>query len=245
VTIDDQAAIDEQVVVPRPRGRPRLEIDRDAVADAVAELFAEGGYEAVTIPDTAEKLSVSRATLYRTVPTKEDLLGVLYERSTAEITKSVEILIAEVDDPSEQLIQLIRMQSDAAVSMRHYLGVFFGGGGLPADVFERWHGWSRYYESLWIKVVSANMKAGYLDAGDPVVTTRLMLGMILWVSRWYRPGEKITAEHIADTAIHLLHLRPKARLRTSKTTVKAPAVKGVKARAVKSKARVRRDPSAG
>ena len=55
-------------------GRPRLTIDRDAVADAVAELFAEGGYEAVSIVDTAEKLSLSRATLYRTVPTKEDLL---------------------------------------------------------------------------------------------------------------------------------------------------------------------------
>ena len=48
-----------------------------AVADAVAELCAEGGYEAVSIVDTAEKLSVSRATLYRTVPTKEDLLGIL------------------------------------------------------------------------------------------------------------------------------------------------------------------------
>ena len=45
----------------RPRGRPRLTIDRDAVADAVAELFYEGGYEAVSVVDTAEKLSVSRA----------------------------------------------------------------------------------------------------------------------------------------------------------------------------------------
>lgn len=63
---------------PRPRGSPRLDIDKDAVADAVAELFAEGGYAAVAIADTAAKLSVSRSTLYRTVPTKEDLLGILF-----------------------------------------------------------------------------------------------------------------------------------------------------------------------
>jgi AcrR family transcriptional regulator len=65
------------------------------VADAVAELFAEGGYEAVSIPGTAEKLSVSRATLYRTVPTKEDLLGVLFERSTREITQRIRAVIAD------------------------------------------------------------------------------------------------------------------------------------------------------
>lgn len=189
---------------PRPRGRPRLTIDRDAVADAVAELFAEGGYEAVSIVDTAEKLSVSRATLYRTVPTKEDLLGILFERSTRELTDRVKAAIRQSDDPREQLTQLIHLQADGAVQMRSYMPVFFGGGDLPPDVVARWHSWSRQYEKLWMKVVAANMRAGYLDDGDPLITTRLILGMMIWVSRWYRPSEKITPAEIADAAIHVL-----------------------------------------
>jgi AcrR family transcriptional regulator len=188
----------------RPRGRPRLTIDRDAVADAVAELFAEGGYEAVSIVDTAEKLSVSRATLYRTVPTKEDLLGLLLERSTRELEKRARAAIRRFDDPGEQLTHLIRLQVEEAVHMRSYLPVLFGGGGLPADVVARWHIWSRQYEKLWVKVVVANIRAGYLDESNPVITTRLVLGMIIWVTRWYRPSENITAEQIADAAIHLL-----------------------------------------
>lgn len=64
----------------RTRGRPRFEIDRDAVADAVAGLFRERGYETVSIVGTAQRLAVSRATPYRTVPTKEDLLGILLDR---------------------------------------------------------------------------------------------------------------------------------------------------------------------
>lgn len=83
----------------RPRGRPRLAIDRDAVADAVAALFAEGGYEAVTIVDTADKLGVSRATLYRAVPTEEDLLGILFERCTGELTERTKAAIAGSSDP--------------------------------------------------------------------------------------------------------------------------------------------------
>ena len=191
----------------RSRGRPRLEIDRDAVADAVADLFAEGGIEAVSIADTAERLSVSRATLYRTVPTKEDLLGILFERSTRELTERMEARLAEVSDPGAQLTELIRLQAEAAIQMRSYMPVFFGGGGLPPDVFMRWRKWSRQFEKGWAGVVEACMEAGYLAKDDPLVATRLILGMIIWVSRWYRPAEKITADQIADSAITLLRLK--------------------------------------
>jgi AcrR family transcriptional regulator len=200
----------EEATAPRPRGRPRLTIDRDAVADAVAELFAEGGYEAVSIVDTAEKLSVSRATLYRTVPTKEDLLGILFERSTREITERAELAIAEIDDSGERLIRLIELQCEAAVSMRAYMPVFFGGGNLPREVVSRWHVWSREFEGMWRKVVLDSMKDGYIEDDDPVVATRLILGMILWVSRWYRPSESITALQIAASVIQLLHLKEPA-----------------------------------
>jgi Tetracyclin repressor-like, C-terminal domain len=84
--------------------------------------------------------------------------------------------------------------------------VFFDGGDLPSDVVQRWHKWSRQFEKLWLSVVAANLKAGYIEKGDEVITTRLILGMILWVSRWYRPKEKITAEQIAEDAIRLLRL---------------------------------------
>lgn len=76
---------------------------------------------------------------------------------------------------------------------------------LP-EVFARWHTWSRQYEKMWVKVVEANMRDGYLGDDDPVVTARLILGMLIWVSRWYRPIEKMTTEEIADAAIHLLRL---------------------------------------
>ena len=188
----------------RPRGRPRLEIDLDAVAEAVAELLSEGGYDAVGVPEVAEKLSISRATLYRTVPTKVDLMGILFERRTRDLSRQARATIAATADPAEQLTNLIRLNTNAAVQMRNYMSVFFGGGDLPPEVYSRWRTWIRRYENMWMKVVTANMRDGYLDKGDPVVTTRLILGMLIWVSRWYRPGMRITADDLADEAIRLL-----------------------------------------
>ena len=190
----------------RPRGRPRLEIDLDAVAEAVAELLSEGGYEAVGVPEVAEKLSISRATLYRTVPTKVDLMGILFERRTRDLSRQARATIAATADPAEQLTNLIRLNTNAAVQMRRYMSVFFGGGDLPPEVYSRWHTWIRRYENMWVKVVAANMRDGYLVKGDPVVTTRLILGMCVWISRWYRPSEKLTPDEIADAAISLLKL---------------------------------------
>jgi AcrR family transcriptional regulator len=192
---------------PRPRGRPRTEIDPDAVADAVAKLFAEGGMEAVSIVSAAQKLEVSRATLYRAVPTKQDLLGVLFERSTRELTEIVTMTM-EADIPvADRLRRMVELQVDAAVRMRHYLSVFFGGADLPADVVERWHPWSREFEGLWTQCVEEAMDAGVLARSDVVVAARLILGMCIWVSRWHRPGEGIETAEIAESAIALLFPR--------------------------------------
>jgi AcrR family transcriptional regulator len=195
----------------RPRGRPRRDIDPNAVATAVAELFAEGGFDAVSIGSTAEKLSVSRATLYRTVPTKEHLLGILFEISTRELTESAAATLRETDDPTERLHGLIGLHVRAAIQMRRYMPVFFGGTGLPSDVYGRWHEWSRGYEALWQSAVSDAMDAGVLRPGDPLIATRLLLGMCIWVSRWYRTAEGFSETEIAQSAISLLQGPPPTR----------------------------------
>jgi AcrR family transcriptional regulator len=189
---------------PRPRGRPRLDIDHNDVADAVAELISEHGVDALSFNDAAEKLSVSRATLYRTIPTKEHLLAVLLERSMNEMNALVADALHRIADPPGQLLALVELQIDAAIRMRHYMPLFFGQGDMPAETYTRWQGWVRDFEQAWVEVVRKNMEAGALPDGDPVVTARLLLGACLWVSRWYRPTDRFTPEEIRKSAVDLV-----------------------------------------
>jgi AcrR family transcriptional regulator len=189
----------------RGRGRPRRSIDREQVADVVEELFEEGGYDAVSIEETAKRLTVSRATLYRTVPSKEHLLAILFERMTTELYDAALIIVEDPDlTPRQRLEHLVRAQIDAAFRQRNYLLVFFGGGNLPAEDFEHWKAWRRRYEGLWLRVVEEAIKTGDLPDDDPRLITRLITGMTTWVARWARPGGPHDAAHIADVALRLV-----------------------------------------
>jgi AcrR family transcriptional regulator len=167
-------------------------------------LLTTGAYEAVTVEAVAESLNVSRATLYRTVPTKQALLGIVFERGIAELFRDVSTVVDEGTEPGAVLLSLIRIQIGTAIRMRHSLNVFFDGADLPPDVVERWRTWSHDYEALWQSVVRNAIDTGFLAQSDPVVTTRLILGMIIWVSRWYQPGQLMTADEIADAAAALI-----------------------------------------
>ncbi|MGO4383727.1 hypothetical protein, partial [Specibacter sp. RAF43] len=85
-----------------------------------------------------------------------------------------------------------------------YMNVFFGGAGLSPEMYARWRAWTRDYERVWIGVVGRAMDAGVIPVDDPVISARLMLGMINWVSRWYRPSDGYTAEAIAEVAVRLI-----------------------------------------
>lgn len=188
----------------RPRGRPRLDLDRNAVADVVAELISEGGPDTLSFIEAAQRLSVSRATLYRTFPTKEHLLAVLLERSMAEMNQLVAETLNGNKDPRDQLLALVELQVDAAIRMRGYMPLFFGQGDMPAETYAHWQTWARGIEQGWVKVVRRNMDAGALPEGDPVISARLLLGATLWVSRWYRPEDRFTPDGIRKTAVDLV-----------------------------------------
>lgn len=184
--------------------RPRKDLPSTAIANAAADLFASGGYEAVTIMAVAKKLQVSRATLYRTVPTKDELMIILFERSTQRLLAATQEVVAEHRRPAEELDAMVLLLANSAVETRRHLAVFFGGHGLGPDAYGRWREFTHAYEDLWLGVIKRSMKAGIIPKGNPVLTTRLVLGMLIWVSRWYRPSEEFTVGEISAHALAIL-----------------------------------------
>lgn len=187
----------------RPRGRPRVVIEESELLDAAERLLADGGIEGVTIERAASELGVSRATLYRSVGSKEQLLGRLFRRMTDELIAEALVVVREDGRRArERLDALIRLQISAAIRTREYLFVFFGREWLEDEVYQDWRRFTREYEQLWEGVVADAITEGSLPVRDPKIATRLMIGMLIWTSRWYRPG--VDEDELAAEAIRLL-----------------------------------------
>jgi AcrR family transcriptional regulator len=83
----------------------RPELPREFVAshkrrrmmDAIAELTAEGGYEATKIADIVRRAAVARKTLYDNFDGKEDLFLSAIDATVAEMREQVEAACAEAD----------------------------------------------------------------------------------------------------------------------------------------------------
>jgi len=83
----------------------RPELPREFVAshkrrrmmDAIAELTAEGGYEATKIADIVRRAAVARKTLYDNFDGKEDLFLSAINATVAEIRERVEAACAEAE----------------------------------------------------------------------------------------------------------------------------------------------------
>jgi AcrR family transcriptional regulator len=60
--------------VRRPPGRPRSPEADEAILDAAIELFADSGYEGLTVEGVAARAGVGKATVYRRYPCKLDLV---------------------------------------------------------------------------------------------------------------------------------------------------------------------------
>lgn len=58
----------------RPPGRPRSAVADGAILDATLELFAELGFEGLSVEGVAGRAGVSKATIYRRYPSKIDLV---------------------------------------------------------------------------------------------------------------------------------------------------------------------------
>jgi hypothetical protein len=57
---------------------------------------------------------------------------------------------------------------------------------------------------MWARCVRQAMDEGVLVHCDPAIATRLILGMFLWIARWYRPDEGIDTAEITEVAVRLL-----------------------------------------
>ncbi|MFY9557374.1 MAG: TetR/AcrR family transcriptional regulator, partial [Blastocatellia bacterium] len=128
---------------------------RQDILDAARELFVNEGYENVSMRRVAEKIEYSPTTIYLYFEDKASLLYAICEETFAKLTKRMEAITKEGDDPIEALRKGCRAYVDFGLKYpNHYKLTFINHPHHPRD--EKYH---LREESMGMKAYG-NLRAG-------------------------------------------------------------------------------------
>jgi AcrR family transcriptional regulator len=187
-----------------------------------AQLFRDRGYDATSVSDVARALGMTKAGLYHHFESKEALLFEIMMYGLDRVRDDVIVPARTIRDPEERLRAMI--VSHARIATRGQGAIAHLGDeirALPPAGRRQIEQRMRVYFDL-IRDTLRELKAsGRLRTIDPTVATFSLLGMILWLPRWFRQGGRLDQEAVANAIAEfaLGGLLVPARRETTKLTV--------------------------
>jgi AcrR family transcriptional regulator len=185
----------------RPRLSDRAPLDIEALTQIALRLFNEKGYEATTMADIAAAAGIKAPSIYFHVQGKEQLLD-------HGVTRALDALFAVLAEPatlvgtaSDRLRYLVERSIE--IEVKHLPEVtslvrLRGNTDVELRAMER----RRTFDATMAKLVRAAQAEGTVRRDiDPTVLTRLLLGMEVSLTEWYRRDGKLGWREIADAIL--------------------------------------------
>jgi AcrR family transcriptional regulator len=179
---------------------PRLQTPRRAeICRTAAQIFRDRGYDATSVSDIARALGMTKAGLYHYFDSKEALLFEIMTYGLDRVRDEVLVPVRIIGDPEERLRQIVIRHARIAT---HGRGAVANLGdeirALPPPARKQIEERMRRYFDLVRTTLVELRSAGRLRRVDPTVAAFSLLGMILWLPRWFRQDGRLSQEQVAD-----------------------------------------------
>jgi AcrR family transcriptional regulator len=177
----------------------QVQARRARMCRTAAQLFRDRGYDATSVSDVARALGMTKAGLYHHFESKEALLFEIMMYGLERVRDEVIVPVRTVRDPEERLRQLIVRH--ARIATRGQGAIAHLGDeirALPAAGRRQVEQRMRVYFDLIRDTLTELKAAGRLRKVDPTVAAFSLLGMILWLPRWFRVGGRLDQASVAN-----------------------------------------------
>ena len=180
-------------------------VREEALLQTAADCFCEHGYRATNLETIAERMGISRVTLYRYCPSKKELLVRIFERAISFYQRDLRRICAQPIPPEEKLRQIIRHQIHTIVERRNILVVFFSEEShLPEEMARRVRAERRAYDGIIEDVIAEGVQAGRIEPMPAKLVAFAVLGMCNWLYQWYQPDKMLSEDEVARNFIALV-----------------------------------------
>lgn len=167
-------------------------------------LLEEKGYGRTTMDDIAAGAGVTKRTLYRYVPTKQDILPMIHERFLEAADERI-LVDEQAGDPARQM----------AAFIESYVAVVVENQGAVRVFFEEEYNLTPYarvrivarrdaFEERVREIIRAGKASGTFRECDVEVVSAGMLGALANIYRWYSPAGKLGIRDLSSLMSRLL-----------------------------------------
>jgi len=202
-----QVAVKKAAPIRKLVGRPPLTKDpRKRIIATASRLFAQKGYESSSLGELAASMGVSKAAIYHYFSTKQEIYDTIILRVLSGLSEVVVAAVAAQTTPADKLRSF--MVTHAQYFEQHhddFIVLLVGFSGMDTAQFKQEAVHIRDdYENMLRAIIDDGIRDGSFGNTNTVATTRCVLSMLNWMSRWFKPGAGATAEDIALEYYQLL-----------------------------------------
>jgi AcrR family transcriptional regulator len=184
-------------------GRVPREVRRAQIADLAEELFAERGYEGMSMSELARRAGVTKPVIYEIFGSKEGLYRACVERTASDLAARVTGAVTATDVPIEQFRAGVQAWFAFAAEHRRAWEVLYAGGGRFADAIETVR---RNQAALVTGLLGqiARERGVEVDALQLQATAEAINGATEVMAMWARSHPELSPEVLADWSVTLL-----------------------------------------
>jgi AcrR family transcriptional regulator len=183
-----------------PRNGTQKSLDRaQEIYLTAAQMFVERGFESTSLADIADTLKITKAGLYYYFESKQALLYRIVTLGLDSVKNEVLDPAREITDAEERLKFIILNHARLAAEGNHAV-IIISHEINSLSFTQREIILKRrrdYFEFVRDTLVELRKNERLYDV-DITTATFTLFGMILWLSRWFRPNGKLSVEKVCQ-----------------------------------------------
>ena len=185
---------------------------------AAAQIICDKGYDATSMNDIAEAVGITKPGLYHHISGKRDLLFRIMNFGMDSLEEQIIAPARVITDAEQRLRTIITRHVELITSHSTAQGnnpvtiVLDEVAGLTPAQRRKINQRKRAYIDLIRDALGQLKEKGKLSDVDVTAAAFSLLGMILWLSRWYNPKGRLTPRQVAEEVTQIALgglLRPK------------------------------------
>lgn len=182
--------------------RPNL--IRNEILKVSADLFRKKGYRGTSLQEVADHFGVRRPAIYYRFKSKSDILMEIHQRFIDISTSQVDDILKIGLDPHETLVRVMRGRISMFSLNMDGLAVYTENETeLPESALTHVRKVKKSYLQKIERIYRDGVESGDFADIDPHIAASILMGMTLWIYKWYRPGGRYSEDEAASAIIDI------------------------------------------